>query len=408
MSESQFAPDSLEAEPMAPASQPFISFYDSIGFAPTRQKSMDPALHQFRRRYLYRCLGVAPFAVRNSSILDLGPGSGENSLDLLTMTPASLTLVDGSEAVLANLRSALDMQAEQNLVHSGSTEIRLIQSDISTFSSASRYDLVICEGVLPLQMRPRDMASHVLSFVRPGGGVIFTCFDAVSGFSEVTRRFIASVVFGELRYSKGLVNELIGFFAADFEQLSGMSRSPQDWVLDSLINPWLGDFFSIEDALTLAKGDFALLGSSPDIFSDWRWYKDPTTVSDKTSIEMALSTYRANLHNLIDARVLNPTPMGDEESSELTRVTSQIALRIRRHIHESQPYELFEFARNLNELLVICPSLGDLTKQSVRALISWCANGTESDLRQFRGLWGRGQQYISFVHSGSSCQDCAT
>lgn len=384
---------------MEPLARPFIDFYETIGFAPTHQKSADPELHEIRRLYLYRCLGVTPFAVHHSNILEFGPGSGENSSVLLSMAPTSYTLVDGAHAVISNLRSVFEMALNEELALPTTTEIRLVQSDISAYSSDSLYDLVICEGVLPLQMRPREMASHVLTFVRPGGVVIFTCFDAVTGFSEVVRRYIASVVFGEIHHAPKLVNEVVGFFTPDFEQLPGMSRSYEDWVLDSIVNPWVGDFFSVEDALQLADGDFALLGSSPDIFCDWRWYKDPTTASDQTAIQMAVRTYRANLHNFIDMRVLDTHPLAEVESDELTRVTSQIALRIRSHIHEAQPYELFEFERDLKELLNASSNLGDPTKQSVQALISWCTTGSVSDLRPFRGLWGRGQQYISFVRS---------
>ena len=31
-----------------------------------------------------------------------------------------------------------------------------------------------------------------------------------------------------------------------------MSRRTEDWILDSILNPWLGDFFSLEDVLEVA------------------------------------------------------------------------------------------------------------------------------------------------------------
>jgi len=42
------------------------------------------------------------------------------------------------------------------------------------------------------------MATHVLSFIRPGGAVILTCFDSVSAFSEIARRYLASSIFENL------------------------------------------------------------------------------------------------------------------------------------------------------------------------------------------------------------------
>ena len=380
--------------------KPFIAFYDSIGFAPTRQKSKDATLHEARRRYLYRCLGVAPIAVRGSDILEFGPGSGENSSVLLAMGPNSYTFVDGSKAVLANLRSAFEAQSDGDLALTASTGIHLVLSEISAYRSKALYDLVVCEGVLPLQMRPQDMASHVLSFVRPGGVGIVTCLDSVSGFSEIVRRYLASEVFGVRYCAPEFVDELVDFFAPDFDLLPGMSRSAEDWVLDSIVNPWVGDFFSVEDALKVADGDGALLGSSPDVFCDWRWYKDPTTVNEKTAMRMVVSTYRANLHNFIDTRVLNSAPLDESESSKLIEVTLRIASRVRRHMHEAEPYHIFEFQCDLSELLIASPSLSEITKQSVQALINWCASGSISDLCSFRGMWGRGQQYLSFVRIG--------
>lgn len=88
-----------------------------------------------------------------------------------------------------------------------------------------------------MQMEPRKMATHVLSFVCPRGAAIFTCFDSVSAFSEITRRYLASSIFEDLEYSEELVDQLVNFFEPDFTHPPGISRRLEDWVLESIINP---------------------------------------------------------------------------------------------------------------------------------------------------------------------------
>jgi len=168
---------------------------------------------------------------------------------LIAQMPRSYKFVDGSDAVLSNLRNRLGKGAQND---TAGPNFMFAASNILDYADDSLYDMVVCEGVLPMQMKPNEMATHVLSFVRPGGVAILTCNDSVSSFSEIARRYLASSIFGELKYSEELVRQLVDFFTPDFAHLPGMSRRPEDWVLDSIINPWMGDFFSLQDAIEVA------------------------------------------------------------------------------------------------------------------------------------------------------------
>ncbi len=377
-----------------PPPQPFLSFYEHIGFAPTRQQQSSADTLTSRRAYLYRTLGIPNIAVRGSDIIEFGPGSGENSDILIAQAPRSYKFVDGSDAVLTNLQDRLSTTAPSSTVV---PQLMFSASNILDYEDDSLYDLVVCEGVLPMQMKPREMATHVLSFIRPGGAVIFTCFDSVSTFSEIARRYVASLIFEDLEYSEELVRQLVHFFTPDFAHLPGMSRRPEDWVLDSIINPWLGNFFSLQDALEVAIDGHALLGTSPRFLQDWRWFKDPSALDENTTLTSAVSSYRRNIHSLLDARFTGQARLDDEANSSLIGVTSRIATRVRGHISGNVPYESEEFGGDVLHMIKTTEGLHPQTVQSLQGLADWSVSRDPSDLAQFRSLWGRGQQYISLV-----------
>jgi hypothetical protein len=122
---------------------PFISFYNSIGFAPTRQQKSSTGTLSARRSFLYRTLGIPNIAVQGTDIIEFGPGSGENSKTLISLAPKSYKFVDGSEAVLTNLKDRLSATAYGVEV----SQFMFSASDILNYEDGALYELVICEGV---------------------------------------------------------------------------------------------------------------------------------------------------------------------------------------------------------------------------------------------------------------------
>ncbi len=304
--------------------------------------------------------------------------------------------MDGSDAVLTNLQGRFTTTPRSTVV----PQILFSASNILDYQDDSLYDLVICEGVLPLQMKPKEVANHVLSFVRPGGVAVLTCMDPVSSFSEIARRYIASSIFEDLEYSEELVLQLVNFFTPDFTHLPGMTRTPEDWVLDSIIHPWIGDFFSLQDALEVATNEYALMGTSPRFLQDWRWFKDPSTFEEETTLTSAVSSYRRNIHSLLDTRFTRQACMDDEANSSLIDITSQIATMVRGHISGDDPYNPTEFGGDVRHMIETSGDLHHQTVRSLQGLTDWCVSRDPSDLAQFRSLWGRGQQYISLSRLG--------
>jgi ubiquinone/menaquinone biosynthesis C-methylase UbiE len=90
--------------------RPFIDFYTKIGFAPTQQQSGMQFTHQLNRRNLYRKLGLHPRVFQGANVLEVGPGSGENSIDLLSRGINSLKLSDAVPSVLQELSKKISTE----------------------------------------------------------------------------------------------------------------------------------------------------------------------------------------------------------------------------------------------------------------------------------------------------------
>lgn len=370
--------------------KPFTSFYDSIGFAPTRQALAHADSHQERRSVLYHSLGIPSIAIRGSRVLEFGPGSGENCQSVLLHEPSHYTMVDGARSVLDGLR--------ERLGDGGGVSLEYAFSDIDQYSDERLYDLVICEGVLPMQWAPKRMANHILRFVRPGGVLVLTCFDSCSAFSELCRRFIAQRMFGKLVYTPELVTELTDFFSPDLRFLPGMSRRPEDWVIDTLINPWVGEFFSLSDALDVARGQAVFLGSSPRFFQDLRWYKDPSNLDRDRNLEVIGSWLNSHSYLFLDRRVMHSSATGDERHMALPALTTRVAEGIKRHWGGGE-YSMGEFGEDIDRIADCIRDISDDALASLQSLARWAETGKTDDLQAFRSMWGRAQQFVSLVRT---------
>ena len=64
-----------------------LEYYTRYGINPVRYDLSDLQLHLDRRGSLYRTLGVTPLAVRGARVLEVAPGTGQNSLYLARLAP---------------------------------------------------------------------------------------------------------------------------------------------------------------------------------------------------------------------------------------------------------------------------------------------------------------------------------
>jgi len=371
-----------------PEERPFVDFYTEKGLTPTRQDIADLPRHMQRRGSLYKHLGILPSYLRDRSVLEFGPGSGHNSVFTASCHPHTYVLVDATPSSLACTKELLDE-------HAKIPELSVVESNILEFETDKRFDLVLCEGVIPTQLDPSAFLRHVASFVAPGGVLVFTCMDSVSLLPELLRRYIAYQLIEGIDDFNEQVATLVSFFKPDLNSLQGMSRHHEDWVIDQILHPWSGPLYSIPEAVEAIKDNFEFYGASPSFVVDWRWYKQ-ICGDDYGFNHLASEAYFSQLHNFIDHRFLFE-PQPEDNNRRIKDVADTIYDNLIQNERKKKVYSPDDIAADVSS---ICQLLPDGAKETVEGFEEFNAAipaANYEGLNKFRKIWGRGQQYLSFI-----------
>jgi SAM-dependent methyltransferase len=269
-----------------------LDFYREHGISPVTQDITDLQAHFARRAHLYRSLGLPPMAIQDKSVMEVGPGSGDNALYTSSLKPSRYVLVE------PNAKACEDIKAK---TISQTHAFKLYQCEIGEYrDDGIGFDVVLCEGFLGLcGGDSARMLEDVEKHVKVGGVLVITCIDAISDHSEVLRRALAQRYINNSMTLHEKVNALVPVFTPHLATLKGITRSVEDWILDNILNPAsIGPTFSIPDALTHLEGRFEVLGCSPDgLIPDWHWYKEAPQGN-----QWAIDAYWTQAHNLLDCR----------------------------------------------------------------------------------------------------------
>lgn len=375
---------------MVPQQIPFVDFYSSHGIIPTRQDISNLVQHLERRHALYRHLGLPPGAFRNASVLEFGPGSGHNAVATGRLKPRRYLLVDGNPPSLASTEKLLRQ-------HCPRLSFELKHSSILKFKSNEKFDVVLCEAVIPTQKNPPAFLRHVARFVRPGGVFVFTCMDAISLLPEMLRRWLAWHLVRNLSDFDAKVTLLVEFFRPDIAALPGMSRQPEDWVIDQILHPWAGPLFSIPEAVTALGNRGAILGSSPRFLADWRWYKN-IVGSQFCENSFATRSYYELGMNLMDFRVRLPA-IDQNVVRRAASLSQRIYERTFAQEHDRSNFTTPQMLVVMSSLVKLLDQHSPTTAGSARSFIAYVKSDLSNAkaLAGFRPWWGRGQQYVSCV-----------
>lgn len=370
---------------------PFVDFYASRGIIPTRQDISDLRRHVERRQSLYRHLGLAPGAFHSASVAEFGPGSGHNAVVTGLMGPKRYLLVDGNPPSLKSTKALLKRYCPK-------LRFELRQSSIARFRTEEKFDLVLCEAVIPTQKNPPAFLRHVAGFVQPGGVLVFTCMDPISLLPEMLRRWLAWDLVRDVPAFDDKVALLAEFFRPDLAALPGMSRPAEDWVIDQILHPWAGPLFSIPQAIAALGSRAMILGCSPRFLVDWRWYKNiygPQCTDNSFAVN---SYYQLGL-NLMDFRVQLGAAAGGTVVKDVEHLSQEIYDRIFARERGTAGFTSRQMIALLKPLTKILRTQSPDTGRSVESFSEFVGSGMKrpAALREFRGWWGRGQQYLSFV-----------
>jgi len=378
---------------MSMSERAFLDFYDTLSAVPVNQAGAGSEKHFCQRSALYRTLGLTPLAVKARNVLEVGPGSGDNALHIASWKPNSIHFIDGAKASIASVQARID----QGLY---GEKVTIEYRDVTQAALSGNYDVILCEGLIPGQRDPEQFVNHLLPALSEGGVCVITTVSSVSYLAEICRRVLLPIIQQHVP-EVSLVESLVKFFKAGLDSLTGMSRKPEDWVLDNIIHPWTDKgLFSIEEAVNALPNGFSILGSSPAFLQDWRWYKqfNEQDYDNKQAVNQAYYDWSSYL---LDYRV-NPQQKFTVSQHQTLQLLCDKAMAIhdnyRQNNNETELDEFINVLRQIKEIVVDkMPETAASIEDFISAVPELLAGNLQTDLGCFHQWFGRGQQYISII-----------
>jgi len=372
-----------------------IDFYRKNEISPVRQEIPNLDQHFERRASLYRQLGILPAFLRGRTVLEVGPGSGHNSLYTASLNPEQFVLVEPNPQGVKDIYNLFD---QYNI---RSSNIHIVSKTIEEYQDDKTYDFVFCEGLLGAAGVPNPglLFKELGKFVSPGGVMVITCMDETAYLSELLRRLIAQLLIQEEDTLSEKVAKLMPVFSPHLSQLQGMTRRHDDWIIDNLINPTVcGQLFTIPDALTTLPDQFEFYASSPHFVSDWRWYKN-IFGRQKDLNKQGLNQYWSNLHNLLDYRYVFPE-QDVTSNKKLYSLCRSIRFAIQQYEKDRNHEILSDIEENLQQCIMIVKKISPDTAFALSEVLELFSHqpleaSQVAKMRKFPALFGRGQQYLS-------------
>jgi 2-polyprenyl-3-methyl-5-hydroxy-6-metoxy-1,4-benzoquinol methylase len=307
--------------------QDHLDFYLEHQISPVRQDISDLGRHLERRESLYRNLGLPAMFIEGKGVLEVGPGSGHNSIHVAAAKPAILDLVEPNPT---GARGVEDLYASLSIPH---TPPRLICQRLEEFNAAAEYDVVIAEAWLGVPEHERELMARLAGFVRPGGILVTTLSSPIGMLANTLRRILGSVLVHAIPTLEEKSTQLLTAFGPHLDTLADMSRPHLDWVQDSLLNPGFLTSCLTPAPLFKALGDgYSLYNSYPRLVTDWRWYKSLYGVKRRFN-EIYLESYFALCHNLFDHRSVLPA-RAPERNAELEESCFALMSRVAAYENE--------------------------------------------------------------------------
>lgn len=285
-----------------------LQYYEQHGISPVRYSAETLDSHFGRRDALYRSLGLPPAAFRGARVLEVAPGSGQNSLYVAACMPQALDLVEPNPAGLR------DIEAHYAGLDRPHTEPVLHRQRFEAFAIDRTYDIVLCENWLGSLPNEVALIRKLSSLVAPGGVLVLTVVPLSGFFPNVMRKLLALRLVDPKADFESRTRNLTDVFGPHLATIANMTRSHRDWVQDCMLNPhYLNVALALETVLEAIGGEMETLATFPRFASDWRWFKGLTGAERNFNSHM-LTGYRQNLHNFIDYRVTFPERSSDENA----------------------------------------------------------------------------------------------
>ena len=373
----------------------YLKFYDTHKISPVKQNIEDFDFHVKRRINLLRHLSIHPFCIKDKMVLEVGPGGGFNSLAINALEPKLLTLVEPNKTGFNEL--------EENLrKYSMNDNIDLYNMRLEDFilKDKNKYDVVFCEGLIQGLENKENFITLLSSKVSMNGILVITTADEISIFFEMVKRFIANQMVKEIKDFDEKIIILKDIFKKDLDSLVHMTRKHEDWCADLLCDAYYNHNISINDVLSLLGDKFYLLGSSPDIFQDFRWFKS-LPKNCKEYNHYFLKQFKEMRHCFIDYRLsISKRKIQDNlELSNLCKnfinIVKSLDNNIEKHWHQTDIINIvINLEHNLRDISV---ELSNSLKELIILLNKVEIKFEDIEKLEYLPLcFGKGQIFLSF------------
>ena len=273
-----------------------LEFYRQHQIAPVRYDLNDMQAHLERRASLYLKLGLPPLAFRSARVLEVAAGTGHNSLYLAHMMPAKLVLLEPNASGIEQIHAAYRTFPKSY------TPPEVVTLMLEDYQPAEDFDIVLCENWLGTTTHELSLMQKLSKMVASQGVLVVTTVSPIGFVPNLLRRFLAVYMAPLCKSFDQRTESLVQAFGAHLDTLKAMTRNHVDWIHDNMINPaYFGLCLSIPQVIEQFGERFEVIGSSPSIAEDWRWFKGLYGVHRQLN-QHFLSEYWSKAHNFLDYR----------------------------------------------------------------------------------------------------------
>ena len=374
-----------------------LKFYIDQKISPVHQDLTNLEKHFQIRSSLYTKLGLPSKFIRDRSILEVGAGSGHNSLYTASQSPKIYHICEPNPVAVKDIDELFS-----NLAVPHTTPDVFCQK-LDDYFYKTKYDIVICEGWLGgITDYERDMMRRLASFVAPGGLLIMTYFPPIGGLSSFLRRILAYRTINEYDSFTDKTNKLMDAYGTHLSTLQHLSRTHEHWIQDTILNPhiYVGPL-SPKMCMNILGNQFELYNSVPTFYTDWRWYKS-LFGSEKNYNQRFLEQLDALSHSLLDYRydVSYRNPKENLQLENLCLALIDVAKEYDEKGYDAYKIYISPILKKIADNLTTIPN--EETKKSfaeVLGLLNQKDISTQDirDMKYFPGLFGREQCYLSFI-----------
>ena len=385
-----------------------LSYYGKHGIVPVHQRmpSEDFSKFRFQREALYSNLGIQMTMLSGKSIIEFGPGTGDNARVVASFLPSKIHLVDGNRAS----ESSVNAYIEANILPS--SIVKFYFSDARNFSVpmgetgddeiSNGYDLVICEGVINGNDEPGLFLQRVAKFCKPGGLLAITTVSAWGVLDQALRRIYRPAITTKYSKYEDQVNCAASIFKSHLANLP-TTKPAEDWVQDAILHPLTEKYvFSAVQAIDALGPEFVAIGSSPRFFNDFRWHKS-LNLDANLGNTMFCGQFRFLEPMFLDDRIQDPfavsTLLQEIRMKEAGLLVSEI-WKLSCEIWNDNSYDRINlFEDKLAELSTVIhglfPEIDEALREFTEALPRIVSGNFESSMPYFEKWWGRGLVYLS-------------